>query len=274
MIYKKLLVVIVIALLLPGAPAVRAAGENGAETVGSIPYLLIAAGDKNSQSEECSLGNAVADAVRLYLNSDIAIVCGGDLAGNLLSGDVTWDTLRGVFAEDRPLATATVTIRQLRELLEAGLSHIVMDDTERIDVQASMYEGFPQISGFTVRYDASALSGGRVFDISIGGTRMRPDDETTTVTLAATSFMLEGGYGLPIVADTIAPSGKTLVEVMARYISDGVGDYRNTGERIRAAGTADVPVSGLLIGGVIVVAILLSWSRRKRMLKRFTNFDR
>ena len=274
-------IVTIVMLLLSGVPAPVAAGaagtagtagDNGSEVVGTVPYLLIASGENDSRSAECTLGNAVADALRIYLNSDIAIVSGGDLVANLPSGEITWDTLRSVFAEDRPLATVTVTIRQLREILEAGLFHIVLDESERIDVFASAYNGFPQISGFTIRYDASSAPGDRVRDVVINNESVKLDDNETTVTLAATSFILEGGYGLPKVAGTIVPSGMTLVDVMARYVNDGMADYRKMGDRIRPMGVGNITVSGFLIAGVIVVVSLLSWSRKKRMMKRFSNF--
>ena len=257
------------------SPAALAAGGNGSEIVGTVPYLLTATGDTNSQNGGCPLGNAVADATRTYLDCDIAIICGGDLVDNLPSGEITWDELRSVFAEDRPLATATITVKQLREILEAGLSHIVLDDKERIDAQASMYEGgYPQISGLTLNYDASAAPGERVRFIAIGDENMKLDDDTTQIKLAATIFMLEGGYGMPAKADTMVPSGKTLVDVMARYISDGMADYRNTGERIHPMGVSNVPLSGVLIAGVIIVITALSWSRSRRMMKRYSNFKR
>ena len=254
-------------LMLSGSIAYAAVG-SGTEVAGTVPRLLIAVESQNSQSGECSLGDAVTDAVRRYLKSDVAIVCGGDLVNNLPAGDVTWDALRSVFAEDRHLATATVTIRQLREILEAGLSRVVMDESERIDAQASMHEGFPQISGFTLFFEVSAPPGERVYEVIMGNESLDLDDDTKTVVLAATSFMLEGGYGMPKV-EPIARSELTLVDVMARYMNDGMGEYQNTGERIRSMGTANVLVSGLLVVCVIIGAVALSWLRKRLLPKRF-----
>ena len=276
----KRLAAFAVTLCLLGAPAVLAAGGSGTDiacdrqaVAGTVPRLLTAVSDNNSQSVECSLGDAVADAVRIYLKTDIAIVNGGDLVANLPSGGITWDELRSAFAENRPLATATVTVRQLREILEAGLSHIRMNDSEKIDSAASAFAGFPQISGFTLFYDVSEPPGRRVHDIIMGDKSINLDDDTTTVTLAATSFMLEGGYGLPAV-DTMVPSGLTLADVTARYINDGTADYLNTGKRINAMGTADIPVSGGLIAGIVVVVLVFSVLRSKRKLTRFSNFRR
>jgi 5'-nucleotidase len=158
----KRLAALAATLFLLAMPAALAASGNGTELAGTVPRLLTATSDKNARCVECTMGDAVADAVRKYLGADIAIVNGGDLKANLPGGEITWDELRSAFAEDRPLATAIVTVRQLREILEAGVSHIRMNASERIDEPSSVYDGFPQISGFTLYYDASAPVGQRV----------------------------------------------------------------------------------------------------------------
>ena len=267
MAFKRLAALAAVLLLL-AMPAARAAGGNGQELAGTVPRLLTATSDKNARCVECTMGDAVADAVHKYLGSDIAIVNGGDLKANLPAGGITWDALRSSFAEDRPLATATVTVRQLREILEAGVSHIRLNTTERIEEQSSLYNGFPQISGFILDYDTSAPLGQRVHDIIINGESLKLDDDTKTVTLAATAFMLDGGYGLPRVAGAV-PSVLTLVDVTARYLNDGMADYLTTGDRIRPMGTADGVLSGPLIAGIIVVAIAISVFGRVGKLKRF-----
>jgi len=266
----KRLAALAITLLLLGAPAALAAGGSGTDIAGTVPRLLTSASETDARSVECTLGDAVADAVRKYLGSDIAIVCGGDLIANLPPGAITWDGLRDIFAEDRPLATATVTIKQLREILEAGLSHIEMNDSEKIDAAASAYAGFPQIAGFTLYYDASAPVGQRVHDIFVNNEKLKLDDDTKTVTLAATVFMLEGGYGLPSV-DHAVPSGLTLSDVTARYMNDGMADYLSTGERILPMGTVDGVLSGTLIAGIIVVAITISVFGRVGKVRRISN---
>jgi 2',3'-cyclic-nucleotide 2'-phosphodiesterase (5'-nucleotidase family) len=269
MVFKRMAALAAVLLLL-AMPAARAAGGSGQALAGTVPRLLTATSDKNARCVECTMGDAIADAVRKYLGADIAIVCGGDLKANLLGGGITWDELRSAFAEDRPLATATVTVRQLREILEAGVSHIRMNASERIDEPSSVYDGFPQISGFTLYYDASAPVGGRVHDIFVDNEKLKLDDDTKTVTLAATAFMLEGGYGLPSV-DHAVPSGLTLSDVTARYMNDGMADYLTTGDRIRPMGTADGVLSGTLIAGIIVVAITISVFGRVGKVRRISN---
>ncbi len=269
MAYKRL-TALAAALFLLLLPAVRAYGGSGQELVGTVPRLLTATSDRDARCTECTMGDAVADAMCKYLNTDIAIVCGGDFKANLPAGDITWDELRGAFAEDRMLATAVVSVKQLRGILEAGVSHIQMNDAERIDEPLSVYDGFPQISGFTLYYDASAPAGQRVYDIYVNDEKLDLDDGTRTFTLAATEFMLEGGYGLPGV-DNAVSSGLTLADVTARYIRDGMTEYLKTGERIHPMGTADGVLPGPAIGVIIAVSLVVFLLGRRNGRKKWND---
>ena len=259
MVLKRLAVLAAVLLIL-ATPAAQAAGGNGQEVAGTVPRALTSEGDKDARCVECTLGDAVADAARKYLGTDLAIICGGDIKGDLL-GDLTWDDLSIVFPEDRMLATTAVTVRQLREILEVGVSHIRLNPSERIDMESSVYDGFPQISGFTLTYDASAPVGQRIHEIYVNDEKLALDDDTRTFTLAATAFMLEGGYGLPAV-DRAVHSDMTLTDVFVRYMNDGMADYRNTGERIRVIGVAGGGFTGLVIAAIIIACVFFSMYRR------------
>ena len=270
MVFKKLAALVAVLILL-ATPAVHAAGESGAEIAGAVPYLLTATSDKNACCVECTMGNAVADAVRKYLNTDIAIVCGGDFKANLPAGDITWDELRSAFSEHQTLATTVVTISQLREILEVGVSHIQLNEAERIDVPLSVYDGFPQISGFSFQYDVTEPAGRRVYAIYFNDERLALDDDTIQFTLASTEYMMEGGYGLPD-TDQIIPTDLTLADVMARYLNDGMPEYVRTEKRIRAMGTTEGFLSGSTIGIVVAIAVVLSLLGRRDKKRRMSYY--
>ena len=244
-----------------------AAYGSATEPLGSIPWLLTAQGDKNSTVKECSLGSVVADASRIYLGTDIAIICGGDLTGDLPPGDITRDELISVFAQDRVLATATVTINELRLMLESGVSYIKLDETEKIDEELSSFDGFPQISGFALYYDASFPEGERVYDILIDGERVDLYDQERILTIAASKYMLEGGYGYPA-ANNVIVSDMALSDATARYISDGITGFTTSEKRIHVRGefsgglSAYVPIQILPI--MILLFLVAYASRNKR----------
>ena len=98
-----------------------------------------------------------------------------------------------------------------------GISRIQPNREEKIDRNISEFEGFPQISGFSFKYDLSAPSGERIVWIKIGEDEVNLTDDTTTVTLCASGYMLSGGMGFPAVEYT--PCEMTLSESLFLYIS-------------------------------------------------------
>jgi len=251
---------LILAALLTMSPPLTYASNN-TDIVGTVPRLLTAIIEQNSRYQECTLGNAVSDAMRVYLNSDIAIICGGDLISNIPPGDITLAGIKSVFLEDRTLALADITYAELSGILEAGLSYITLDESERIDSSKSVYDGFPQVSGFVLYYDAAAPPGQRVYEIRIEGNRIDLNDDVHTVTLAATAHMLEGGYGLPSVG-TKTVSDQTLSSVTARYIYDGMADYQQGDSRINPMGANSGGLISQIPTGIIFVVALLFLSAR------------
>ena len=67
-------------------PAMPVSAASGSEIAGVVPRTLSAVDDNNARCYESSLGCAVADAVRIALGSDVAIIPGGDLSVGLVPG--------------------------------------------------------------------------------------------------------------------------------------------------------------------------------------------
>lgn len=247
-------------------PVMSVSANSGTEIAGVVPQTLSAIDEYNARCYESSLGNAVADAVRISLGSDVAIIPGGDLAIGLVPGKATYDEIKNVFAEDREIAMTRVTIKELRQILERGLSNITLDESERIDEHLSAYDGFPQISGFTLYYDVSAPPGERVYQLLIQGERVDLDSDTQTVTLGSTAHMLKGGYDLPPVDDVTA-SELTLSDVMLRYIVNGLNEYSPAERRMHVRGGFDAGLSEympIIIFPIITVIFLVGYFTRSR----------
>lgn len=255
------------------ASVVPADSYSGSDVAGTVPRILTAVSERDARYLECTFGDAAADAVKFALGTDLAIVCGGDLVHNLLPGEITYNELKAAFREDRPLAVIDVTPKDLRVILEAGLSHVTLDETEKIDGAASAYDGFPQISGFTLSYDTTAPPGERLHEVKVNGKQISLEDETTVYTLAATEFMLSGGYGLPPV-DGAVVSKLTLSEAMAMYLNHEMPDYSQTGRRIHPMGAQNGSLSALYPMGISLVVILLIAVGNGHRFKKFYNFKR
>ncbi len=172
---------------------------------------------RNYKSAEVLLGDVIADALRSAADTDIAVVNSGEFIPKLRLGDLTWGNIQEMFPDDREIAVAEVTGNELRKILETGVSHIVMTKHETIDRDVSAYDGFPQISGFSFKYDVSAAPMHRVYEITLNsGESVSFDNEKQTYLLAATVNMLSGGWGYPAVKYTEA--GMTIQETMGNYL--------------------------------------------------------
>ena len=270
---SKILAAFMTVTVLAAVLAADARCYSGADVAGRVPQVLSAGSKDNAKYRECTLGDAVADAIRTSLGVDIAIVCGGDLFRNLPSGEITWDGLKSTFVEDRTLATVDVTPKELCSILESGLSHITLDKTDTIDIASSAYDGFPQISGFSITYDSSGPIGKRVYELRINGTEIDRGDDTTILKLAATEFMLSGGYGLPVVKDAVV-SEFTLSTAFAQYMNKGMAEYDQTGLRIYPLGAQNGSLIAMYPLGIVAVAILMILIGNGSRFKHMFDFRR
>jgi len=249
--------------------ACTAAGDG--ETVGRVPVLLYASGQRDALYEECSLGDALADAVARCVDCDVVILNGGDLTGNLQPGMTTRAMLEECITPDRQIATVRISPQRLAELLEAALSHAVLGPDRAYLLPDARHGAFPQISGIQLIYDPAAQAGQRLVRVTVGDKPLDLSDNDAVLTLAATSHMLEGGYEMPSVTGYI-PADKTLTDAMEAYIRAGMEDYERPGKRIRAAGVRSenlqIGYLALLAGVIVAVFLIGSASLRKRTARR------
>lgn len=224
--------------------------------LGTVESLQQATNNNMCLTAEAELCDTVADAVRSACGTQIAIINGGDLFHNLEGGEATWSNVLFLFTENRPLATAEISGAELLEILEYGVSYAVIDpSTVTLDVEASVFEGFPQISGFSFQYDPTARVGERIRYAELSdGTKVSDD---MTVTLAATEYMLSGGFGYPAVDSQSA--GITLAEAMAQYFDVNGGTISDPAmKRIICIGLSDsFAVSRPTLFVISIAAIML-----------------
>ena len=245
-------------LLLAALLCLPAGAYSPAEPVGKPGMLLTAMSGNGSLSGESTLGSAAADAVRLAAGSDFALLCGGQFAANLEPKTVTYADICRLFADgDAGLTVVRVTPKALRQLLEHGLSRITLDETESIDRAVSAFGGFPQISGFTLTYDASAHPGERVMRICLDGRKLDLEDDSTVYTLALPAAVAEGAYGYPARPGT--GLSVTLAEAMADYVASGVPDTYTGHDRITEVGCTEYDIINR-VPAECAVAALCIWA--------------
>lgn len=247
-----------IVLLFAAAPATLA----GEEIVGRANLLLAATGTPGACSAESTLGLVAADAVRTYAGADVAIVNGGDLHADIPAGKITRERVLRVFADDRPVSTAEVTPAQLCAILEAGVSHVCLDldGGGIIDYEASAFDGFPQVSGMSFQYDASAPPGERILSVAIDGQALSQEDDITVFVLAATDSLLSGGYDSPAVSPR-DESEFTLSEAFFAYLEAFPDGVEKPGSRITVIGAgtsilAELGIPSRSLGILLMVFLL------------------
>lgn len=139
---------------------------------------------KGSRGRETNLGNLVADVLREDAQADAALMNAGGLRADILKGPIRMKDLFSVLPFSNHLVVLRVTGRELKEILEHGLSDLSGTGGQ-----------FPQVSGLRLTYKSTAPSGQRISAVWV---REKPLDPETWYTLATNDFLMAGGDGYAI----------------------------------------------------------------------------
>lgn len=165
---------------------------------------------------ESSLGNFIADVIRIKGKADIGFENAGGLRADLPQGSITKGDVLDALPFVNTLVVCELTGAQIREVLEQGFS---------------LERGMIQVSGLRAVYDQSRPIGQRLIELKIGAQSV---DDSKTYRVAVTSFMAEGG-------DLYQTFLKTRQSDTGLSLSDMVIQY------LREVGEIEMPVSGRLV---------------------------
>ena len=133
---------------------------------------------------EASIGNLIADAMRVRSGADAAVTNGGGIRGGKVYPAGSTITRRDVLAE-LPFGNRVMTIeirgRDLRTALENGFSRLA-DTAGR----------FPQVSGMNIKFDPRLPPGKRIASMTVGG---KPLDPMRLYRIATNDFLARGSDG-------------------------------------------------------------------------------
>lgn len=161
--------------------ALTSSASAQGQIVGSAEAII---SNANVYFSESALGDVVADGLRTETGSDLAVVFSSDLSLYLMSGDLTQADVEVAIPENTSYSQVTLTPFELKALLESGVSSLVLNEQESIDYQRSQCDNFPQISGFSMRCDASAPIGQRILSITLeDGTPLDMTDHETSLSV-------------------------------------------------------------------------------------------
>ncbi len=169
-------------------------------------------GDRETcRSQECTMGNLIADAMLDRVKDqgiDVAIQNGGGIRASIDAGEVTMGEVLTVLPFQNTLSTFQVTGATLVEALENGVSQIE--------------EGagrFAQVAGMTYAFDASKPAGERVSDVMIGGA---PVEMEKLYGVVSNNYVRSGGDGYKMFTDAqnAYDFGPDLADVTAEYLAE------------------------------------------------------
>jgi 2',3'-cyclic-nucleotide 2'-phosphodiesterase (5'-nucleotidase family) len=164
------------------------------------------------RTQEASLGNLIADALRDDVGADVGLTNGGGIRG-----DRTYD------------AGATLTRKDILSELPFG-NLVVLIELSGADLLAALENGvsevenvagrFPHLSGMTVTFDPGAPKGQRIVAAQVGGAALDP---AATYKVATNDYIFGGGDGYAALTrgkPLIDPSGgKLMATTVMEYIA-------------------------------------------------------
>lgn len=137
-----------------------------------------------ARKRESSMGNMMADALRSYFNSDVALINGGTIRGNRIYEENSTLLLRDIYTE-LPFSNWCVFLQMSGKDLLATLEHGVSS--------AEQSSGkFLQVSGIQFFFDINKPIGKRVKDVQIQGRPLVLDKSYLVATL---EYLVSGGDG-------------------------------------------------------------------------------
>lgn len=213
---------------------------------------------------ESEVGTLVAEATRRTGETQLAAVPAGWLESGLEAGALYAGEVDRVIGQDYSLCTAVLSPAQLKAWLEYGVSRLVTDEGERIDLERSAWEGFPQMSGLVWTYDVSAPAGQRVLSVQLEGEALDLTAAGPVLSLTAPRAMLDGGLGYPELEWT--QTEYTARASLLSYIQSAQTLEVPT-KQATVVGTASYPLAeqlplAAIVGACILIAVFSSVIRR------------
>ncbi|MCR5448342.1 MAG: bifunctional metallophosphatase/5'-nucleotidase [Solobacterium sp.] len=226
------------------------------EKVGEVPFTL-SIKDENGlrlvRNREAPLGNLSADAIREYMDTDVAVVNGGEVRANIDEGDVTMEDLLNVMPFQSLLSSCYCTGQQIIDVLEYASKEtqgIANFDGNPV----GEFGGFLQVSGLKFTIDTSIdtpvlLNEKNMFAGFEGERRVRdvqimkngeyvPIDPEAVYTLSSVDYVIyQGGDGNTMLSECepIVEAGPADLVALIEYfkIHDTIPEtYQQTEGRI------------------------------------------
>jgi 5'-nucleotidase / UDP-sugar diphosphatase len=199
----------------PGIAPMIAAVEARLDAALGQPLAVLAAPLDSRGSvvrgREAAIGNLVADALRVHLGADVALINGGGLRGNReypVGHALTRRDLRSEMPFGNVVVLLEVTGAELLAALRNGVSRV-----------AELGGRFPQVSGLAMTYDPHAPAADRVRSVTVGGEALDP---ARRYRLATTDYLQAGRDGYDMLARAPALVDASGAMLLVAVVADAV----------------------------------------------------
>jgi len=172
--------------------------KNFDEVIGYSKDELVRAG-----FEETAIGNLITDAMREFMNVEMAIHNSGGIRANMPRGDITYRDCYNIDALSNTAVTMELTGSQVIEAIEIGVNG---------------HHAIFQVSGLKFKYDSKKPIGSRVLEVRLeDGSPIDPQLRYSVVT---NSFLAAGGgeYVIFKSGENIQDSFHYLRNIIAEYV--------------------------------------------------------
>ena len=193
-----------------------------------------------SRSEEVSLGDLVADAIRAAGNGEIGLINAGSIRADLFNGEITYGEVLNVLPFSADIIVKEIPGKNILDALELGVMHL--------PGKSSI---FLQVSGISFKVNATfdssveVTSEGtfkgvrgerRVYDVKVGNVAL---DENKKYRISFDNYIAGGGDGFSMFSEfqEIASTSKTDNQAFITYLTEDLKgvipeQYRTSANRI------------------------------------------
>ena len=193
-----------------------------------------------SRSEEVSLGDLVADAIRAAGNGEIGLINAGSIRADLFNGEITYGEVLNVLPFSADIIVKEIPGKNILDALELGVMHL--------PGKSSI---FLQVSGISFKVNATfdssveVTSDGtfkgvrgerRVYDVKVGNAAL---DENKKYRISFDNYIAGGGDGFSMFSEfqEIASTSKTDNQAFITYLTEDLKgvipeQYRTSANRI------------------------------------------
>lgn len=221
---------------------------NGQRVIGTNRTNLSIYDDSGKRivrNRETNIGNFCADAFRIVLHTDVAMINGGGIRNGLPPKEITYNDLISVFPFNNSVCTATLTGQQLSDALEFSVKSLPEEDGDFMQVSGIKFVVSPSIPTSVERDNNNLFSHvgnsrriSRLMILNKNG-QYEPVDPGKKYTIASFDYQLKklGSAGILRYAILKEENLGQDVEILSTYIKDFLGgnighNYAYTDDRI------------------------------------------